>query len=89
MARSAALNKPIEVGRHLIRHPRYYRGELTFKGTRIQVETVLHYIAKGMSVDEALRNWPTLTHEAIEEALSMATKALIQQSEGRHESDCR
>jgi uncharacterized protein (DUF433 family) len=78
MPRRNQLKQPMEVGRYLIRHPKFYHGELTFKGTRIPVRTVLRHIAQGMSADEALENWPTLSHEALVEALSLATEALIE-----------
>jgi uncharacterized protein (DUF433 family) len=78
MSRRNPLKQPMEVGQYLIRHPKFYHGELTFKGTRIPVQTVLRHIAQGMSVDEALENWPTLSPEAVLEALSPATEALIE-----------
>ena len=81
MPRRAKLKKPIEVGRHLHRHPDFYHGELTFKGTRIPVRTVLKYIAKGMTIDEALVSWPSLAREAIEEAFLLATAALEEKAE--------
>lgn len=64
MPRRNRLKQPIEVGKYLVRHPKFYHGQLTFKGTRIPVRTVLRHIAKGMSVDEALKAWPTLSADA-------------------------
>jgi len=81
MPRRAKLKRPIEVGKHLHRHPDFYHGELTFKGTRIPVRTVLLYLAKGHDIDWAVKAWPSLTPEAIEEALVLATKALEKQTE--------
>lgn len=76
MSRSHPLKQPVEVGEYLIRHPKFYHGELTFRGTRIPVRTVLRYLAKGYSVDWAMEAWPGLSREAILEAIAIAVEAL-------------
>ena len=72
-------SKYMEVGKYLVADPEVYHGELTFKGTRVPVKTVLTYIAKGMNVDEAAKEWPDVSREAILEALALAVKALTKQ----------
>src|SRR5262249_49509873 len=52
--------KPVRVGRYLIKDPGVCHGKLTFKGTRVPVETVLNRLGRGRSVDEILQAWPEL-----------------------------
>jgi uncharacterized protein (DUF433 family) len=73
--------KKREVGQYLISDPEVCHGQLTFKGTRILVRSVLAYIASGKSVDWVLSEWPRLEREAVEEALRLATDALIERYE--------
>lgn len=69
----------IEVGNHLVIDPEVYHGELIFKGTRIPVKTVMTFLRLGDSIDDILAGYPNLTREAVEEAIQMATEALIKQ----------
>jgi len=50
---------------------------MTFKNTRVPVDTVLAFLGKGYSVEQLLKNWPELTREAIEEAVYLASQALL------------
>lgn len=66
----------VEIGRHLVFDSGICHGQLTFKGTRVPVDTVLTFLAKGYSVDQLLRSWPELTRPAVEEAIYLASQAL-------------
>ncbi len=68
--------RKVEVGEYLIIDPEICHGQMTFKGTRVPVDTVLTFLAKGYSVDQLLRSWPELTRAAIEEAISLASQSL-------------
>jgi uncharacterized protein (DUF433 family) len=70
--------KQLEIGEHLVIDPEVCHGQLTFKGTRIPVETVLLFLATGRTIDWVLAEWPRLTKEAVEEAMRLATAALIE-----------
>jgi uncharacterized protein (DUF433 family) len=70
--------KRVEIGRYLVSDPEVCHGELTFKGTRILVETVLSYLAAGRTVDWVLAEWPRLSREAVQESLQLATAALLE-----------
>src|SRR5438093_6963238 len=72
----AKVKKPVAVGKHLIADPRVCHGELTFRGTRVPVETVLIRLGKGRSVESMLQSWPELTRVAIEEAATLAAGLL-------------
>jgi len=70
--------KRIEIGEHLVIDSEVCHGQLTFKGTRIPVETVLLFLSAGRTIDWVLAEWPRLTKEAVEEAMRLATAALIE-----------
>ncbi|MBI2759899.1 MAG: DUF433 domain-containing protein [Chloroflexi bacterium] len=38
--------------------PEMVHGQLTFKGARVPVSTVMAYLAKGLSLDEIVQDWP-------------------------------
>src|SRR5262245_34072582 len=52
--------------------------KMTFKGTRVPVETILYFLSTGRTIDQILEGWPYLKREAIQEAILMASKALIE-----------
>ena len=66
----------VEVGHYLIIDPEVCHGQMTFRGTRVPVDAVLTFLAKGYSVDQLLRSWPELTRPAVEEAISLASQSL-------------
>jgi len=66
----------VEIGTHLVIDPEICHGQMTFEGTRVPVDTVLTFLAKGYSVDQLLRSWPELTRAAVEEAIYLASQSL-------------
>jgi uncharacterized protein (DUF433 family) len=64
--------EPLEVGHYLVADPQVCFGKLTFKGTRLPVNTVLSFLAQGYSIRRIQKNWPYLEREAIEEAIKLA-----------------
>ena len=70
--------QPREVGQYLVTDPRVCHGQLTFRGTRVPVETALVYLAKGRSLDEIVADWPQLKREAVVEAVQLAAAALVE-----------
>jgi uncharacterized protein (DUF433 family) len=70
--------EPREVGEYLIVHPGICHGRMTFKGTRVPVSTVLAYMAKGWTIDKVLDDWPQLSREAVQEAIRLASSALVE-----------
>jgi uncharacterized protein (DUF433 family) len=67
-----------EVGKHLVIDPRVCHGQLTFKGTRVPVETILNRLGRGRTVEELRASWPEVSPEAIGEAVELATAALLE-----------
>ncbi|HFD39229.1 MAG TPA: DUF433 domain-containing protein [Anaerolineae bacterium] len=66
----------VEIGQHLVIDPEICHGQMTFRGTRIPVDTVLTFLAKGYSLDQLLRSWPELTRPAVQEAITLAARTL-------------
>ncbi len=66
----------VDVGQYIVIDPEICHGQMTFKGTRVPVDTILTFLAKGYSVDVLLHSWPELSRPAIEEAVSLASQSL-------------
>jgi uncharacterized protein (DUF433 family) len=70
--------QPTLVGEHLVVDPRVCHGELSFRNTRVPVETILRYLAKGYALEYLRKSWPEVSAEAIQEAVMLASDHLIQ-----------
>jgi len=70
------MKERVEIGRYLVSDPDVYHGEVTFKGTRIPVKTILTFVRRGDTIrDVALRY--ELPVEAVQEAVVLAGEALF------------
>lgn len=58
--------------RFFVRDSAICGGELTIKGTRVTVRTVLASLAEGAAEEEILADFPTLTRDAIRAAIAFA-----------------
>ena len=56
----------------LMRDPQICGGELTVKGTRVIVRTVLASLAEGSTEQEILADFPTLTSEGLRAVIAFA-----------------
>jgi len=72
--------EPREVGKFLVVDPGICHGKLTFKGTRVPVQTVLVFMSKGWTMDQILADWPELKREGVVEAIQLAADALVERS---------
>ena len=54
--------------------PNVCHGKACLKGTRIMVSVVLDNLAAGLTVDEIIQSYPSLTREAIQAAISYAAE---------------
>ena len=54
------------------RDPRVAGGQAVIKGTRVTLRTVLASLAEGATVDEILKDFPTLTEVDIRAAIAFA-----------------
>lgn len=58
----------------IIVDPEICHGKACIKGTRIMVSVILDNLAAGLSTNEILESYPTLTSEAIQAAISYAAE---------------
>lgn len=64
------------IGQYLVIDPDVCHGQMTFRGTRIPVDTALSYLARGYSVEQLCASWPELTVDAVKEAVIAAADSL-------------
>ena len=57
---------------HIVIDPAVRSGKPCIKGTRVTVYDILEYLAGGMSQDDILRDFPSLSKEDIRAALEFA-----------------
>ena len=56
--------------------PEVCHGKPVFKGTRILVGDILELLASGMTIEDIIREYPSLNEEMIREALSYAAEVI-------------
>ncbi len=77
-----------EWGHYIVADPEICHGQLTFKGTRILVKSVLYYVAKGKDWDWiSAECFGRVSREAIAEAVQLATEALLEKTEKRQRAE--
>ncbi len=54
--------------------PNVCHGQACIKGTRIMVSIVLDNLAAGLTVDEVIASYPSLTKEAVQSAIAYAAE---------------
>ena len=54
------------------RDPQIAGGQAVIKGTRVTLRTVLASLAEGATLDEILKDFPTLTEEDVRAAIAFA-----------------
>ncbi|MGH9424771.1 MAG: DUF433 domain-containing protein [Terriglobia bacterium] len=57
--------------------PDIVSGALVFKGTRVPVEALLTNLEAGLSLDEFLQNFPTVTHQQAIQVLEFSKSTLL------------
>lgn len=66
---------------HISIDPKICHGQACIKGTRIPVHQILHMLANGDTIEELLKDYPSLTHEdifaCIEYAASLTEEQVI------------
>ncbi len=72
------------MGEYIVADPEICHGQLTFKGTRIMVKSVLFYVSQGKDWDWiSTECYDRVSKEAIAEAVNLANQALIEKTEKR------
>jgi uncharacterized protein (DUF433 family) len=73
-----------ELGQYVVADPEICHGQLTFKGTRIMVKSVLYYVAQGKDWDWISQAYlGKVSRDAIAEAVSLASEALLEKQRNR------
>lgn len=72
-------NRKVQIlGRHIVADTNICHGKPTFRGTRVLVADVLEQVATGMAWESIIEEWHnSITKEAIEEAIRLASQALF------------
>lgn len=70
----------------IISNPKILGGKPVIAGTRISVELILDRVASGMSVKDILKDYPHLTTNQIQAALSYARNLVIRKSSNQRET---
>jgi uncharacterized protein (DUF433 family) len=84
--------KRSELGQYIVADPEICHGQLTFKGTRILVKSILYYVVQGKDWDWiTVECFGRVNREAIAEAIELAARALTEKidKEQRREADKR
>jgi uncharacterized protein (DUF433 family) len=63
---------PLDYQRFIERKPQVCGGEAVIKGTRVTVRTIFASLAEGASVDEIMKDFPTVSREAIQAMIAYA-----------------
>jgi uncharacterized protein (DUF433 family) len=68
------------LGRHIVIDSEIHHGDITFRGTRIPVASVLEDVAEGTDWETIIEQWHgSITREAIGESVRLAAEALVAQ----------
>ncbi len=65
------------------RSPYILGGSPVFRGTRVPVRTLLDYLEEGMSLDQFLKDFPTVTHKQAVQIIEILKRGLLKK---RYES---
>ena len=62
----------VELGRIVSRNPEVHSGDLVFAATRVPVDTLVDYLKSDHSVEEFLRDFPTVERWQVESYLELS-----------------
>jgi uncharacterized protein (DUF433 family) len=63
--------RSVELGRVVSRSPEIHSGDLVFAATRVPVDTLVDYLKSDHSVEEFLRDFPTVERWQVESYLEI------------------
>ena len=73
---NADAERPQDEFERIVVDPAVLVGKPVIKGTRIPVSLILNLVAHGVSFDEIIEDYPTLTNDDIREAILYAASRL-------------
>ena len=69
-------DRKVELAKVVSRNPKVHSGDLVFSGTRVPVETLVHYLVGGSSIGEFLMDFPTVERWQVEKYLELSPAGL-------------
>ena len=57
---------------YILRDPKICGGEPVIRGTRVTIRTILASLAEGATIEEILKDFPTLTEEDVRAVIAFA-----------------
>ncbi|HKP55033.1 MAG TPA: DUF433 domain-containing protein [Chloroflexia bacterium] len=64
----------------ITRNPKIMSGTPVFKGTRVPVRSLIDWLEGGHTLDEWLRNFPSVSREQAKAALELAREFLVSEA---------
>jgi len=64
------------LGRFVVIAPGVCGNRPTFRGTRVEVQTILDCLRSGRSIEDILLSYPSISRAGIQEAIRLASQAL-------------
>ena len=64
--------RSVDLGRVVSRNPEVHSGDLVFAATRVPVDTLVDYLKSDHSVEEFLRDFPTVERWQVESYLEIS-----------------
>jgi uncharacterized protein (DUF433 family) len=61
---------------YVVVDPQICHGKACIKGTRIMVSVIMDNLAAGLTIDEILRSYPSLTREGVRAAIGYAAELM-------------
>ncbi len=61
---------------HIVVDPEIHHGEPCIRGTRVPVAVVLGSLAQGLTPEEIMQEYPSITHEDIQACLAYAAEVI-------------
>lgn len=69
-------HNPIELGKVVSRDPEIHSGDLVFSGTRVPVDTLVDYLKADHSIEEFLKDFPSVDRWQIDSYLELSPEGL-------------
>ncbi len=61
--------------RHIVRNPKICGGEPVIRGTRVTIRTILASLAEGATIEEILKDFPTLKENDVRAVIAFAASS--------------
>ena len=76
--RDGATYEYYPLGRFVVVAPGVCGGRPTFKGTRVEVQTVLDWLRAGRTIRDIVESYPHVTQAGVREAIRLASRAFLE-----------